>query len=183
MKKGTSLSVSWELGRLEHSSFLISFLILQGALYSLVLINWGLCLHLKDKTQQHHKRPFVHEKQNELNVLIFIPSFSSFLPDMCVLLATGPTPHFTVVVFNRYVVSDTFEIPRTLVHQAPLSTEDFPDKNPGVGYHFLLQGIFPTRGSNSRVLRWQVDSLPLSHSTIYIEYKFQSLHRMESWFF
>ena len=33
----------------------------------------------------------------------------------------------------------------------------------GVGCHFLLQGIFPIRGSNPRLLHWQVDSLPLSH--------------------
>ena len=32
----------------------------------------------------------------------------------------------------------------------------FPDKNTGVGCHFLLQGIFPTQGSNSGLLycRW-----------------------------
>ena len=32
--------------------------------------------------------------------------------------------------------------------------------------HFLLQGIFPTQGSNPcllRLLRWQADSLPLCH--------------------
>ena len=32
--------------------------------------------------------------------------------------------------------------------------------------HFLLQGIFPTQGSNPcllRLLRWQADPLPLSH--------------------
>ena len=28
---------------------------------------------------------------------------------------------------------------------------------------FLLQRIFPTQGSNPSLLRWQVDSLPLSH--------------------
>ena len=28
-------------------------------------------------------------------------------------------------------------------------------KNTGVGYHFLLQGIFPTQGSNPRLLHWQ----------------------------
>ena len=36
----------------------------------------------------------------------------------------------------------------------------------GVGCHFLLQGIFPTQGSNLsllHLLHWQVDSLPLSH--------------------
>ena len=40
---------------------------------------------------------------------------------------------------------------------------DSPSKNTGVGCHFLLQGIFPTRGSHSSLLNWQVDSLPLSH--------------------
>ena len=31
------------------------------------------------------------------------------------------------------------------------------------GLPFLLQGIFPTQGSNPRPLHWQADSLPLSH--------------------
>ena len=42
--------------------------------------------------------------------------------------------------------------------------EYFPGKNTGVGCHFLLQGIFPTQGSNMRLLclpHWQADSLPL----------------------
>ena len=41
---------------------------------------------------------------------------------------------------------------------------DFPDKNTGVGYHFLLQGIFPTQGENPcllHLLHWQADSLPI----------------------
>ena len=32
-----------------------------------------------------------------------------------------------------------------------------------MGCHFLLQGIFPTQGSKSGLLHWQVDSLPLNH--------------------
>ena len=32
-----------------------------------------------------------------------------------------------------------------------------------VGYHFLLQAIFLTKGSNSCLPHWQVDSLPLNH--------------------
>ena len=39
-------------------------------------------------------------------------------------------------------------------------------KNAGVGWHFLLQGIFPTQGSNLSLLHlrhWRVDSLALSH--------------------
>ena len=35
--------------------------------------------------------------------------------------------------------------------------------NTRVGCHFLLQGIFPTQGSNLCLLHWQADSLPLSH--------------------
>ena len=41
---------------------------------------------------------------------------------------------------------------------------NFPGST-GVGCHFLLQGIFPTQGSNScllgLLLHWQADSLPL----------------------
>ena len=47
---------------------------------------------------------------------------------------------------------------------------DFPSKNTGVGYHFLLQGIVPTQGLNLHLLcllRWQTDSFtPLGN--IYI---------------
>ena len=51
---------------------------------------------------------------------------------------------------------------RTVAHQAPL-VHGFPSKNTGVSYHFLLQGIFPTWGSNLHLLHWQGGSLPLSH--------------------
>ena len=41
---------------------------------------------------------------------------------------------------------------------------DPPDKNTGVGCHALLQGIFPTQGSNLNLclFHWQVGSLPLA---------------------
>ena len=39
---------------------------------------------------------------------------------------------------------------------------DFPGKNIGVSYRFLLQGIFPTQGLNPCLLHWQADSSPLS---------------------
>ena len=41
---------------------------------------------------------------------------------------------------------------------------DSPGNNTGVGCHALLQGIFPTQGSNPcllHLLHWQVGSLPL----------------------
>ena len=43
---------------------------------------------------------------------------------------------------------------------------NFPGRNTGVGCHFLLQGVFPTQGSNPRLqhlLHWQVDYLTLCH--------------------
>ena len=40
---------------------------------------------------------------------------------------------------------------------------DSPGKNTEVGCHFLVQGIFPTQGSNQCLLHWLVDSLLLSH--------------------
>ena len=49
-----------------------------------------------------------------------------------------------------------------IAHQAPLSMR-FPRQEYRSGLPFLLQGIFPTQGSNSCLLHWQVDSLPLSH--------------------
>ena len=64
------------------------------------------------------------------------------------------------------VVSDCnlqlFETLWTIARQAPLSM----GFSHGLGCHFLLQGIFPTPGSNLhllhwQVLQWQVDSLPL----------------------
>ena len=48
-------------------------------------------------------------------------------------------------------------------HARILCPWDFPGKNTGVGCHFLLQGIFLTQRSNSCLLHWQADSLPLSH--------------------
>ena len=47
-----------------------------------------------------------------------------------------------------------------------LCPRDFPGKNTGVGFHFLLQGIFLTQGSNPHLLHllhWQVDSSSLCH--------------------
>ena len=54
---------------------------------------------------------------------------------------------------------------------------DFPGKSPGVGCHFLLQGIFLTQASNPNLLHWQVDFLPCEplqkplRSIYYIWYK------------
>ena len=49
-----------------------------------------------------------------------------------------------------------------VARQFPLSM-GFSRQEYHSGCHFLLQGIFPTQGSNLSPLHWQTDSLPLSH--------------------
>ena len=55
-----------------------------------------------------------------------------------------------------------FVTPWTVACQALLFME-FSRRQYGVDCHALLQGIFPTQGSNLGLLHWQEDSLPLSH--------------------
>ena len=51
---------------------------------------------------------------------------------------------------SRSVMSDSLR--QGLQPTRLLCPWDFPGKNTGVGCHFLLQGIFPTQGSNSGLL-------------------------------
>ena len=55
-----------------------------------------------------------------------------------------------------------FATPWTAARQAPLSMGFFRQEY-WSGLHVLLQGIFPTQGSNPCLLHWQAGSLPLSH--------------------
>ena len=66
---------------------------------------------------------------------------------------------YNLWVLSGSVTSDSLW-PNGLQSTRLLYPWDFPGKNTGVGSHFLLQGIFPTQGSN---LLWQVDSSPLNH--------------------
>ena len=67
--------------------------------------------------------------------------------------------YLLLLLFNHWVVSDSFVTPWTVAHHAPLPW-NFPGKNTGADCHFLLQGIFPTQVSNLHLLHWRVDSLP-----------------------
>ena len=63
------------------------------------------------------------------------------------------------------VVSDSVR-PRALELARLLCPQDSPGKSTGVGCHFLLQGIFPTQGSNLglwHLLHWEAGSFPLRH--------------------
>ena len=68
----------------------------------------------------------------------------------------------TKLLFSSYVMSNSFAILWTAGCQTPLSV-GFPGKNTGVGWHFLLQGIFTTQGSNLCLLQWEANSLPLNY--------------------
>ena len=61
--------------------------------------------------------------------------------------------------FSLSVVSNSLR-PHGLQPTRLLCPWDYLGKNTGVGCHFLLQGIFPSQGSNPGLLHWQGDSLP-----------------------
>ena len=59
-------------------------------------------------------------------------------------------------------MSDSLQ-PRGLEPTRLLCPWDFPDNSPGVACHFLLQGIFPTQGSNSGLPHYRQMLYHLSH--------------------
>ena len=68
-----------------------------------------------------------------------------------------------------------------------LCPRDFPCKNTGICYHFLLKGILPTQGSNLCLLHWQATSFPLSHlgSPLFCirAYRILMNHQYQYWLF
>ena len=67
---------------------------------------------------------------------------------------------YSMYVISRSGMSDTL-VPHRLQPTRLLCLWDSPGKNTGACCHFLLQGIFPAKGSNLHLLHWQVGSLPL----------------------
>ena len=70
--------------------------------------------------------------------------------------------YIDLLLFSRYIVSNSFEIPWTVAHQDSLSLR-FPRHEYWSGFCFFLQGIFLTEGSNPGLLHQQTSYLPLSH--------------------
>ena len=65
-------------------------------------------------------------------------------------------------MLNHFSCVQFFVTPWAVANQAPLPWNS-PGKNTAVGYHFLLQRIFPAQGSNPRflhLLHQQAGSLP-----------------------
>ena len=81
--------------------------------------------------------------------------FSFWLISLCVigssfihLIRTDSNAFFLISYkWSRSVMSDSLR-PHGLYTMRLLHLWDFPDKSTGVSCHFLLQGIFPTQGSN-----------------------------------
>ena len=100
---------------------------------------------------------FLH---NESTVLS--PTLSSY----CCNLSENSSSHTgcCACMFSHSVVSYTLLLHGLYTRfHAP---QDSPGKNTGVGCQALLQGIFPTKGSNPSLLHplhWQVDSSPVHH--------------------
>ena len=70
---------------------------------------------------------------------------------------------FCACVLSYFSHVRLFVMLRTVARLAALSM-GFSRQETGMGCHLLLQGIFPTQGSNSQLLcllHWQVGSLPL----------------------
>ena len=91
----------------------------------------------------------------------FIWTQSFFYPFPLRLIPFSKDSSFLLVcgVFNCVQL---FVTPWAVALQAPLSME-FSGKNTALGCHSLLQGIFPTQGSNPGLLYCRQILLPLSH--------------------
>ena len=67
-----------------------------------------------------------------------------------------------IIIIISSVVSNSLR-PHGLQPTGLFRPWDFPDKNTGVGCHFLLQGNFPTQGSNPGLPHYRQTLYHLSH--------------------
>ena len=72
-------------------------------------------------------------------------------------VGSGPVSTSLLLLSSHYVASDSFATSSTVARL--LCLWDFPGKNTGVCFHFLLQGIFPTPGIEPLSPALQADSL------------------------
>ena len=86
-------------------------------------------------------------------------------------------------VLSRFSRVRLFVTPWTVVCRAPLSMGIFQGKNPGVGCHDCLQGIFPTQGLNPSLLHSRRILYCLNHqgSPRILEWAAYPFSRGSSW--
>ena len=79
--------------------------------------------------------------------------FAAIWMDLEIIILSEVKP---LLCFTRLVMTDSFVIPWAVAPRL-LCPWDFLGKIIGVDCHFLLQGMFPTQGSNPGVLHcWQI---------------------------
>ena len=97
---------------------------------------------------------FLNKSTSYLSLCVSLNSFcnetsrtwASLSPESrCVISAGRLSPSMCARMLSCSVMSDTLW-PRGLWLARLLCPWNFPGKNTGVGFHFLLQGIFPPRG-------------------------------------
>ena len=112
--------------------------------------------------------PFVYEEKYK--VLLFLKkegglqNFNKVIIYSCLNFFCNhlePIEVILLLLFSCSVMSNSLRL-HGLQPTRLLFPWVFPGKNPGVGCHFLLQGIFSTQGLNPHLLRWQAYSLPVS---------------------
>ena len=130
------------------------------------------CLFVRDSETITHQRIQTQSLEVFSCSVVFRASLKYCLlicQASCFMMVGNVVRAMNCICFNLLAVVDQllkwrlFCDPKDCSLLGSLCSWDFPDKNTGVGYHFLLQGIFPTQGSKPRLLDWQADSLPLSH--------------------
>ena len=72
-------------------------------------------------------------------------------------------PNYTKVEVKSLSRARLFATPWIVACTTFLHPWDFQGKSTGVGYHFLLQGIFPTQGSNPDLSHCRQMLYRLSH--------------------
>ena len=102
-------------------------------------------------------------QQNTCSTIVLKSQLPTHCQCQCVSVLVDPNWFVCVCVCS--VMSNSLQ-PHGLQPTRLFYPWDYPNKNTGMGCHFLLQGISLTHGSNQSLmslLHWQVDSLPLNH--------------------
>ena len=87
------------------------------------------------------------------------PAGTGDTDESCNALDLDPR-RYLLLLFSRYVMSNSFVTPWTVACHGVLCPQDFPSRNTKTDCYLLLQEVFPTQGSNPHLLHWQEDSLP-----------------------
>ena len=124
-------------------------LILQHICWILDLIRQHICMYLVCVHDPFCTTAYLWANNNSIDTNSEMILTVSFFLEYCISRSVCPT------------LCDPMD-------SSPPDYWDFPAKNTGVGCHFLLQGIFPTQGSNPDLPHCRRNLYHLSHQGSYI---------------